>query len=369
METVMQKEILQNKINNVLENNKPKIIDGIRKLDYDSKNLNDYIITLNGERPIIMIDYDDNQKLVFYDRKIGPFTLHDNAINQLSEKLNAPSKYVRDLSKGKEWEREIAQYILSHGLKNTSRSRLLLRTVGDDLRAVLSDKYRRLDSMKILTNFSQGIANQGAVIYDMYVNDIKSYIEAIHPIVYEIPTKNNGLVHTVFGMRITNSDFGGAAFDIKSYQMQVICLNGLTGETMTRQVHLGSKLPDDLQISQRTFDYDTQTQISLTNDLVKQLFSKEYIDKKVHTILKASEMEIDLDKEIKKLPKLGVTKEEISDMEKIFINNDPSDGVQGASTVFKLVQGISAVGNSKCEERKRDLHDVAGQLLTKISLN
>lgn len=38
----------------------------------------------------------------------GQYTLHDNAIGQLADKMGIPSRYLRQLASGDEWQRQLA---------------------------------------------------------------------------------------------------------------------------------------------------------------------------------------------------------------------------------------------------------------------
>ncbi len=371
-----EKQILQEKISNTLVRNEKSINENLIKFDDIHSNMEDHIITLNGSRPIVRNIYPKGAtygELNFMfghgDDKIQGL-IHNNALLQMGNKLNIPTKYVKDMANGSEWQKNLIGDVLSeHFVNHKEHTRFLLRSVHGELRAFLSDKYRRLNSQEILANFIKSIRTQNAVIYDMYTSDIKNYINAIHPEVFTIPTTNNGEITVVFGMRIANSDFGAAAFDIRSYMMQVVCLNGMVGETLTRQVHLGRKLPDELVISQETYEKDTATQISLTNDMVKQLFSKDHIEQKAIEIQEASAMTINIEAEIKKLTKISnpLRKEESETLRTIFMDNNPNDGVQGGSSLFKLVQGVSALGHkTDNNDRKKDLEEISGKLMNRV---
>lgn len=74
------------------------------------------------------------------------YSLHPHAVVQLPEKMNIPSKYLRQLSEGTEWQRQPATQILNEHSGWTERTRVLVRTVGNQVRGVWSDSCRRLNS-------------------------------------------------------------------------------------------------------------------------------------------------------------------------------------------------------------------------------
>jgi len=61
-------------------------------------------------------------------------------------------------------------------------------------------------------------------------------------------------------------------------------------------------------------------------------------------------------------------KGEVDEIGKILMRNDPMDGIQGESTLWKLSQGIAAYANTEGveQERRMDLQEIAGELFNKI---
>ena len=318
----------------------------------------DPVITFNGEHGLMMNMPD------------GQFSLHANAVGQLADRMGVPQRYLRTLAGGEEWQVLLAAQILNEHSGWTQRSRVLVRTVGKQVRGVLSDSYRRLNSVEILTAFVEEASNQGAVISDAYMNDTKVWAETILPQPIVVPTKNNGDVAIFAGARFSTSAYGDGAVDMRAFLLNGACLNGMVRESVMRQMHLGAKLPDSLALSQQTYELDTQTTVSAVRDLTRGLFLPENIKEKAYEIQGASEMEVDLEKEVKKLTSNGsLLKAEGQEVEKLLMKNDPNDGVQGGSTLWKLTQAITAHARTLTPERSRELHEISGALLSRVKLN
>lgn len=318
----------------------------------------DPVITFNGEHGLMMNMPD------------GQFSLHANAVGQLADRMGVPQRYLRTLAGGEEWQVLLAAQILNEHSGWTQRSRVLVRTVGKQVRGVLSDSYRRLNSVEILTAFVEEASNQGAVISDAYMNDTKVWAETILPQPIVVPTKNNGDVVIFAGARFSTSDYGDGAVDMRAFLLNGACLNGMVRESVMRHMHLGAKLPDSLALSQQTYELDTQTTVSAVRDLTRGLFLPENIKEKAYEIQGASEMEVDLEKEVKKLTSNGsLLKAEGQEVEKLLMKNDPNDGVQGGSTLWKLTQAITAHARTLTPERSRELHEISGALLSRVKLN
>lgn len=372
---------IQQGLNEVVMNKVQKMIDGkavgvqatMERLVNEGKIAQDYIapigvnLKLNDHSPVIT--FDGKGSSLSMSMPDGEFTLHDNAIGQLADRMAIPQRYLRTLAGGEAWARQLAATVLNEHSGWTQRSRVLVRTVGQQVRGVLSDSYRRLNSVEILTAFVQEAAGQGAVISDAYMNDTKVWAETILPQPLVIPTAKNGDVIIFAGARFSTSDYGDGAVDMRAFLLNGACLNGMVRESVMKQVHLGSKLPDNLAISQRTYELDTQTTVSAVRDLTKGLFSRETIERKAYEIQGASEIDVDFENEITKLTKSGaLLKQEGKEVEKLLMKNDPEDGVQGGATLWKLTQAITAHARELSPERSRELHEISGALMNRVKL-
>lgn len=375
METTLQQglnEVVMNRVQQMIDGKAVGVQATMERLINEGRIAQDYIAPLGvnlrerGERPVITFAGDNGLSMRMPN---GEFSLHSNAVGQLAERMGVPSRYLKQLACGSEWQIMLAATILNQHSDWTERSRVLVRTVGSQVRGVLSDSYRRLNSEKILTAFIEEAAGQGAVISDAYMNDTKVWAETILPTPISIPTKNNGEVIIFMGARFSTSDYGDGAVDMRTFMLNGACLNGMVRESVMKQVHLGAKLPDNLALSDQTYALDTATTVSAVRDLTRGLYSRDNIMKKALEIQGASEVEVDLEKELKKLQGNGsILKAEQQAVEKLLMNNNPDDGVQGAATLWKLTQAITAHAREVSPERARELHEISGNLLGRVKV-
>ena len=363
-------EVVMNKVQRMIDGKAVGVKETMERLVHEGKIAQDYIARIGvnlkakDHRPVITFDGEQRLSLNMPD---GKFSLHDNAIGQLADRMGIPQRYLRGLASGDPWAVALAAHLLNQHSDWTDRSRVLIRTVGEQVRGVLSDSYRRLNSVEILTAFVQEAAHQGAVISDAYMNDTKVWAETILPTPITIPTAKNGDVIIFAGARFSTSDYGDGAVDMRAFLLNGACLNGMVRESVMKQVHLGSKLPDNLQLSQKTYELDTKTTVSAVRDLTKGLFSKDNLMQKAIEIQGASEIDVDFEHELKNLTKNGsLLKTESKEVEKILMRNDPEDGVQGGATLWKLTQAITAHARELTPERSRELHEISGQLMNRV---
>ena len=366
-------EVVINKVQQMIENKKTGVWETMQRLSHEGRISQDYIAPIGVElrqreqRPVIT--FNSNGELAMNMRG-EQFTLHDNAVGQLAEKMNVPTAYLRELARGNEWQKQLAATVLNEHSSWTERQRVLVRSVGTEVRGVLSDSYRRLNSVMILTAFIEEAGRQGAVVADAKMTDTKIWAETILPMPITIPTQKNGEVIIFMGARFSTSDYGDGAVDMRAFLLNGACLNGMVRESVMKQIHLGARLPDNLQLSNKTYELDTQTTVSATRDLTKSLFSREAIMQKAIEIQGASNIDVDFDTELKKLVKVGsLQKSESEGVQKILMNNYYGDGMQGESTLWKLTQAITAHGRELGVQRSRELHELSGTLMNRIKLN
>lgn len=98
----------------------------VAKLIEEGKVANDYIAYLganNTRKSEVLFNAGDAIEMKLGDN--GVYTIHDNAIGQLGERFNVPSKYLRELAGGNEWQRNLASTILNeHSTWTTKQEHL-----------------------------------------------------------------------------------------------------------------------------------------------------------------------------------------------------------------------------------------------------
>ena len=297
------------------------------------------------------------------------FQFNMHATGQVAAKLLIPPTYLTMLLTGEEWQKTLAYEILNTHNGYLNRSRVLVRAVGTEVRGVLSDSYRRLNSKLIFESHIDELYKQGAALSDGYMDDSIISAESILPQPIVIETELNGTILLAFGARLSTFDYGGRAVNLHCFILNGVCLNGAVRESVLREVHLGAKLPDNLGLSERTYELDSMTTASAVRDLTKQMFAVETIKARMEEIKAASTVKVEPVAMLRNLHftgKLSVGEEQA--IGKILMRNDPMDGVQGESTIWKMTQGITAYANSEdvADRRRLELQEVAGNLFNKL---
>jgi hypothetical protein len=209
----------------------------------------------------------------------------------------------------------------------------------------------------------------GGQLSDGWMDDTRLMVESMYPQPIEVQTELNGVIYLAFGTRLASSDYGDGALELRSFVLQGVCLNGMVRESVLRAVHLGSKLPTNLGLSRETYALDSKTTASAIRDLTKNLYGHEIIRDRMLEIRAASSLAVDPTKELKNMVALQkLLKGESEEIGQLLMRNNPDDGLQGESTLWKLSQGITAFANKEgiSERRRMELQEIAGDLFNRV---
>lgn len=298
--------------------------------------------------------------------------LHDNGLRQVAQIAKVPADYVDILIKGDEgheWRNKLLADILTRTFSHSSK-RHLVRSIGGEARGFLSDKYRRLDARPIFDAFAQACREAGAVPYGGRGSDTRVSLRMIVPSVHVLDfggievaghkgPKNDYLA---FGLEISTSDFGNGSLAIRAFILRLTCVNGATAEDVMRQAHLGGRLEDDIEYSQKTLELDTRTTISAVKDKVKGLLNEAKYNAMTSRILKAQSTETSWDNLKARLTKT-LTKEELRKADEAFNGPDVLNLPPG-NTLWRASNAISWILQSaESQDRQMQLEKLAGSLI------
>ena len=345
-----------------LANRSQDIGEAIQHIERTGEMLNDFVV------PSKQIYFDNvfgensqHVELVFGSKTMG---LHRNAVTQLAGRMGLSARDLQNEVTGDEWQQRVFVNRLNEYAKHNNGS-FLVREYDGRAKAILSDKYRRLNTAAIFLAFLQSAMQAGSVLVDANHGELKDYLEVVHPEIIPVETEKNGIVDMVFGGQIRNSDFGASKLELRIFTMNTWCLNGCTSKQMIGERHLGSRIEqmDNVTFTAETMEADTKARALQVRDIMNSLYSPENIHWERNRIQKASDIELDFPAKIKELPKLGATVDECDKLTKVLMANNPEDGVQGANTLWKFAQGLTAVANKESADRKRDLQDIASSIM------
>jgi hypothetical protein len=314
-----------------------------------------------------MVDGSDTRTIVMglRNKKAKGFFqegLHKNALDQVCERAGVPGTYVNRLLE-RPYGRELIVENLARIFKEEENKKLLIRSVDDQVRGVLSNSFKRMDSGPIIEAFAKACAKIGAVPVEGIGGDLRWAIKAVLPYVFQ-PSAKRGMEEVLaFGLQLSNSDFGKGVLGLNAFCTRLVCTNTATLEQVMRQVHLGKRLSDDMEFSEKTYKLDTDTQVSAIADMVHQVLAPDKVNALVGRIGEALEARIDPKQAWTELPKMGLLKGEIDKVKELFMDGDVEMLPRG-NTQARLSNAVSWFAKSvTTAERRLELEEVAGQLL------
>lgn len=291
-------------------------------------------------------------------------TIHKHALGQMAEKsgpvgARIPGAYLSELANGAEWQRDFAVKALNtHFHRAAPSSRFLVRSTDNQVRGFLSDRYRRLDSRPLLEAFATACQSIGAVPVDGVVSETRVALKAMLPMVFE-PVPNEVMC---LGIEWGNSDYGAAKHTVRAFILRLWCLNGATMEDSLGQVHLGGKLSDNIELSQRTYDLDTRTSVSALKDIVQGLLGPARVSALLGGIATANEKQIDW-KNLRTPLARSLLKGELNAVEAAY-NSEDVINLPAGKSIWRASNAVSWIaGKTEDHNRRLELERIAGEII------
>ncbi len=131
-------------------------------------------------------------------------------------------------------------------------TRYLVRTLDNNARALLSDKYRAFDNFDLAETVLPKLLQAGCRVESCELTDSRLYIKAVTPRL-SAEVKKGDVVQA--GLMITNSEVGHGAIKIEPLIYRLVCSNGAVINDMAmRKNHVGRRS------SQQFFDMEDAAQ-------------------------------------------------------------------------------------------------------------
>lgn len=278
-----------------------------------------------------------------------------HALGQACGRVGFPAGYAADII-GTDVGRRVVSGALNQ-LWHADTRRVLTRTVQGKVHGIMSDSFRRIDCRPLVEAFANAAARIGAVPVDGVVTDTRLAIKAVFP----EPFLVGGRDAVALGVVLRNSDFGAGAFSISAYVMRLLCLNGMIGEKLFQQRHLGGRLEEADFFSERTHRLDAATMTSSTVDYVTGLLGADGRQRTVELLERAATERLDPEAE---LGKLRLSKAESGLVRSALQSVDEAEMPLGPPSPYRMANAIGwAAGQVTDADRKLDLERLAGEYL------
>lgn len=188
----------------------------------------------------MLFDDDGQAALAVQDKEpqsLTRFGIRPLAHQQIGDKIGIPKKYYDRMLKEAP---ELLAENVNHWFQNDPDTRMI-RTLGGDVRAVLSNRYQRIENEEILEKALPALMEFPQInIVSAQVTESRMYIQAVFPKL-EAEVKKGDLVQA--GIVISNSEVGLGSVSVRAMIWRLICENGLiVPDNSFSARHVGSKI-------------------------------------------------------------------------------------------------------------------------------
>jgi hypothetical protein len=189
---------------------------------------------------------------------------------------------------------------VNHGLtvnasalgRNGKPETRMVRTFRNEVRALLSSSYRRLDSHDLCDNVLPLIADERMDVVSSELTDTRLYIKALTP---KLKSEIKPGDSVQYGLLISNSDVGAGSCRVEPLIYRLVCKNGLITSTAVKKFHAGRNMAgDDIQelLTDRTKELTDQAFWAQVRDIVIASLKPEMFEQEVQRIRIAAQEKI-----------------------------------------------------------------------------
>lgn len=237
------------------------------ELQRRAENKSDYVIDTRK------VKMEDDTKLSFDNGVRHNLEVNDTAHRQIASRLEIPAKYYDRLRSASP---ALLATNVNHWLHNDPDTRMI-RTLDGKVRAVLSDRYNRIENEEIARAALPALLEQdGVQIMSSSITETRMYIKAVFTKV-QGEVKKGDVVQA--GVMISNSEVGMGAVSIKPLIYRLICTNGMVIEDSKFTArHVGGRVleTDDVRgmLTDETLKADDKAIMLKVRDVVRASFDQ-----------------------------------------------------------------------------------------------
>jgi hypothetical protein len=215
------------------------LVDLARELERQLHSKKDLVVS----SPLIRHDTDDTGETRLVIDEGGrptPYGVTTLARRQLADKLKIPYAYFERM-RGEQpvlLDRNVNTWLQSED------DRRMIRTLDGNVRAVLSDRYRRLDNFDLAESVLPILQQLPEVRFEsVELTDTRMYIKCITPRL-KMEMAPGDVVQA--GVVISNSEVGQGTLSVQPLLFRLVCRNGLiASDRSLRKTHVGRALGSD----------------------------------------------------------------------------------------------------------------------------
>ncbi len=216
------------------------------------------------------------------------------ARSQLATKLEIPDRYMQKMHD--EGQHELLAANVNTWAQKTPH-KVTIRTLDNNIRAIVSDKFRTLENRDLAFLTLDCMTKAGAQVIRADLSDRHMFIKATTP-------KMQGEIRVgdivQGGILIRNSEVGASRLAIQPFVNRLKCTNGMVisemlGSAGFSQIHLGQKRQAGVyQFSDQTMQLENLAIFSKIRDVIRQTFEPGWFLQTVAALKGATENKVPL---------------------------------------------------------------------------
>ena len=295
------------------------------------------------------------------DRHNYSFTVGDNAHQQIATRLNIPYRYYQKMQ-------ATTPDLLDQNVNrwfNQTPERRMIRVLDGNVRAFLSDRYRRLDNLELCAAVLPVINEmKGSTIESCEVTPTHLYLKVVNRRL-KAEVKVGDVVQA--GFVVSNSEIGLGSLRVEPLVFRLVCKNGLICKDLAqKKYHVGRQVntSDDSAYElyrEETLAQDDKAFFMKVQDVVRAAVDEARFMLTVDRLRESTQIPLKHDpvKSVELLAdKFQLTENERGDiLRQLFMGADNSR--------YGLINAVTAASKiAKSYERATDLERIGGEILS-----
>lgn len=216
------------------------------------------------------------------------------ARSQLATKLEIPDRYMQKMHD--EGQHELMAANVNTWAQKTPH-KITVRTLDNNIRAIVSDKFRTLENRDLAFLTLDCMTKAGAQVVRADLSDRHMFIKATTPRM-QGEIRVGDIVQG--GLLIRNSEVGASRLAIQPFVNRLRCMNGMVivemlGGAGFSQIHLGGRKAQGVyQFSDQTMQLENLAIFSKIRDVIRQTFEPGWFNTTVAALKATAENKVPL---------------------------------------------------------------------------
>lgn len=300
----------------------------------------------------------DDAKHIMVNGLESGIKINQHAHRQICDRVGIPFRYYDRML---EEAPQLLANNVNHWFANKPEQRML-RTMDGQLRAFLSDRYRRIDNDFIAEAVLPVLLGSNDIrVMSSEITDRRLYIQVVFPKL-ETEVKKGDAVQS--GIVISNSEIGSGGFSISPLIFRLACTNGMITSHAMNKYHVGrqvSTIEDSYEVfSDETIKADDKALTLKITDLVRASMDQATFLNQVE-VLRQTTLGVEIENPVKAVEllsqRMGLSGFEQNSVLKNLIKD-------GDLSRYGMIQAVTAVANSHASyDRAIELESLGGRLL------